>query len=274
MPRFVFWNVNRAEIAEAVARLAWQEDADVVVLAECAMEPAKLLWAMNERRPDFHFAPGRVPAPFLEESGGRLAFYTRFSPNMLTPIVESHRVSIRRLEMMARRPILLAVAHLPSKRNYRDESQVFESVHLARMIEQAERQEGHQRTVVMGDLNMNPFESGMVAASGGLHAVMSRRVAERGSRVVQREPYTFFYNPMWNHMGDWAEAAGTYYYENGEPLCYFWNMFDQVLLRPELLGGFKPEGVRIVTEIDGRPLMKNGCPVVSDHLPVVLEVGF
>ena len=94
---------------------------------------------------------------------------------------------------------------------------------------------------------------------------------------MQTRPYKFFYNPMWSHFGDRAAAAGTYYYESAEPLCHFWNIFDQVLLRPELLGGFTHERLRIVTEIAGVSLLTNGCPdraLASDHLPVLLQLEF
>jgi len=183
---------------------------------------------------------------------------------------------IRRPEHPEYDELLIAAAHLPSKRDLSDESQVFEAVHFARLIEDAEKHCGHQRTVVIGDLNMNPFEAGMVAASGGLHAVGSRRVAERERRTVHQQAYGFFYNPMWAHFGDRGETAGTYYYESGEPLCYFWNMFDQVLLRPALLDGFSHDQVRIVTAIGQAPLLRDGCPdkeMVSDHLPVVVEIS-
>ncbi len=146
------------------------------------------------------------------------------------------------------------------------------------MIDEVEAREGHRRTILMGDLNMNPFEAGMVGARGGLHAVMSRRVAARSERTVQSEKYPFFYNPMWNHLGDSGNTGGTFYYENSEPVCYFWNMYDQVLLRPDLLDGFEPEQVRIVSEVRGVSLLQDdGRPdkeMASDHLPVVLELNF
>jgi hypothetical protein len=129
----------------------------------------------------------------------------------------------------------------------------------------------------MGDLNMNPFEAGMVAARGGLHAVASRRIAARNTRRVQREDYKFFYNPMWNYLGDRAETGGTFYFEHAEPVCYFWNMYDQVLLRPDLLEGFSPEHVRIVTDVRGVSLLEGDRPdkeMASDHLPVLLELNF
>jgi len=41
--RLLFWNMNRLGSALVVAELAWQESADVVILAECGATPAALL---------------------------------------------------------------------------------------------------------------------------------------------------------------------------------------------------------------------------------------
>jgi len=123
---------------------------------------------------------------------------------------------------------------------------------------------------------MNPFDKGMVAASG-LHAVMSREVASRGERTVQDRQYRFFYNPMWSHFGDHPERpAGTYYYTRAEQVTYFWNMFDQVVVRPDLIDRFQMDGLRILTSAAGRPLItRSGHPDkrgASDHLPIVFKI--
>ncbi|MFI5117152.1 MAG: endonuclease/exonuclease/phosphatase family protein [Terriglobales bacterium] len=274
MTRFLFWNLNRRELHGFVRNLARQENADVVILAECPTSPAQLLEELNADSSDYadarhyQYAPGNC---------GHLLFFTRFESSLLTPLFESHRVSIRRLELPGCQSILLAAAHLPAKMNFSEESLLVESVHLAQSIDEVERSEGHQRTILLGDMNMNPFEAGMVIA-GGLHAVMSRRVASRKTRLVQKQRYKFFYNPMWNHFGDNGEAGGTFYYEGAEHLCYYWNLFDQVLLRPDLLDGFAPENVRIPTSIRGFSLLQeDGQPdkeTMSDHLPVTLELKF
>jgi hypothetical protein len=108
---------------------------------------------------------------------------------------------------------------------------------------------------------------------------MSRRVASRETRTVQGREYRFFYNPMWSHFGDARnDTAGSYYYDAGEHVNYYWNMFDQVLLRPELAEHFDPTGLSIVRAVgerslvrpDGRPDPANG----SDHLPILFEVEF
>jgi hypothetical protein len=170
------------------------------------------------------------------------------------------------------------VAHLPSKLYWSGDSQSYECIDLARRIVAEEDRAGHRRTVLVGDFNMNPFESAMVATEG-LHSVMSRRVADRHVRTVQGREYRFFYNPMWGHFGD-AESntAGSYFYDGAEHVNYFWNMFDQVLLRPELTQGFDPGQLRILTSAGTLSLVRSdGRPdraTCSDHLPIVFELDF
>jgi hypothetical protein len=260
---------------------------DVLILAECAFSSATLLEDLNREelprptpkegveRATRGLTPASRQYQYCWGVSDHLVFFTRVGACGLEPVSESSRVSIRRLTGEGRAPMLVAAAHLPSKINYSEDSQVFESVRLSRMIAEAEASEGHHRTILLGDLNMNPFEKGMVAASGGLHAVPSRAVALRGERRVQREKYPYFYNPMWSYLGDREDAGGTFYYEGGEPICYYWNMYDQVLLRPALLEGFGPERVKIVTEVRGMTLLERGRPdkeMASDHLPVVVEI--
>lgn len=59
---------------------------------------------------------------------------------------------------------------------------------------------------------------------------------------------------------------------------YFWNTFDQVLIRPELMNGFEHHNLRIVTKAGGRTLVRpDGRPDAtnfSDHLPIVFELEF
>ena len=124
---------------------------------------------------------------------------------------------------------------------------------------------------------MNPFEAGMVGAAG-LNATMVRREALKESRTVQDKMYPFFYNPMWAHFGERDhKPQGTYHYDSHEHVTYYWNMFDQVLVRPGLLDQFPNEGVEIMTEAGGTSLLTaSGRPnrtIGSDHLPLLFRLG-
>lgn len=268
--KFLFWNIGRKPLAPLVSELAEIHEVDVIILAECETDPGAMLQALN-RTPEAGF---RFPADFSE----RTIIFTRFAREFLQPAFDSPRVSIRRLTLPARAPVLLATAHLPSKLYWSAESQAFECVELARSIDAEEQTAGHRRTILVGDFNMNPFETGLVS-SVGLNSVMSRRVASRKTRTVQGREYRFFYNPMWRHFGDaGSDTAGSYYYDAAEHVNYYWNMFDQVLLRPELAEHFDPTRLSIVRAVgalslvglDGRPEPANG----SDHLPILFEVEF
>lgn len=271
MPRFLFWNLNKREIPGFVRNLAREADADVLILAECSIGTARLLEELNGD------VGGMEQYQYAWGNCDHLVFFTRFDSGFMQPLSESSRVSVRRLKLPGRQPVIVAAAHLPAKLGFSNDSQVFESIHLSRVIDEVEGAEGHHRTVVLGDFNMNPFEPGMVGARGGLHAVPSRAIAARDTRTIQGEKYKFFYNPMWSHLGDRMETGGTFYFDHPEPVCYFWNMFDQVLLRPDLLEGFAPEHVRIMTEVRGVSLLQGGKPdreMASDHLPVMVELNF
>ena len=166
--------------------------------------------------------------------------------------------------------------HLPSKLYWNESSQALESTELARLIVEQEAAAGHARTLLVGDLNMNPFEIGMAGAVG-LHGVMTRQLASRQTRTIQGREYPFFYNPMWSRFGDRASGpAGTYYYDSAEHVNYFWNLFDQVLLRPSLLDRFSNDQLQILTVAGKVPLIREdgriNASVASDHLPILFRL--
>lgn len=109
--------------------------------------------------------------------------------------------------------------------------------------------------------------------ANGLHAVMTKKIALSLSRKVQGKEYKFFYNPMWNLLGDHSPGVpGTYYLRQSVHKVYFWNILDQVLIRPELLDTFKVEDLKIVDYDDKVSLLNaKGHPnknKYSDHLPI------
>jgi hypothetical protein len=142
-------------------------------------------------------------------------------------------------------------------------------------IREIESRIGHSRTVLVGDLNMNPFEEDMISANGW-HAVMTRDIARKGTRVVQKEAYPFFYNPMWGHFGDDTQGPpGTYYRWKGSLSEYFWHIWDQVLIRPDLLELFDGASLQILTECRSISFVKSsGIPNarLSDHLPLLFAL--
>jgi hypothetical protein len=173
--------------------------------------------------------------------------------------------------------VLIAAIHLPSKLYWSEDSLHEASCEISRAIRDEEQKAGHSRTILVGDLNMNPFEKGVVGALG-LHGVMTREIAARRSRTIQGTEHPFFYNPMWRCLSDASPGpSGSFYYERAEYVNYFWNTFDQVLIRPDLLSRLPDDCVEILTSAGGQSLLSpRGHPDgdrSSDHLPVLFRLN-
>ena len=268
--RFAFWNTKRNRaVAPLIGDLANFQNLDFLILAESGLSGVEVVEAVNA-----HQKGGRVfrqPVNFSE----RIQIYTHLGDTFVKPVRDSDGVSLVHVLPPGALPFLVAGLHLPSKLHLAEAEQAMLCRRYLDDIEAAEAAVGHCRTVVVGDFNMNPFEAGLTSAEG-FHAVMSRAVASRTMRTVQGKQRRFFFNPMWERFGDGiARPPGTYYRSNGVNIT-FWNMFDQVLLRPELLPVFSDADLSIVTEIAGVRLVKSGGTPngkISDHLPVVFALS-
>jgi len=265
----VFWNANRRDRGDLVARLAAEKHADIVVLAEHGADNETTLDALRHGVDESFVEPPSV-APRLQvfARGETLSLRETYTD-------AAKRLTIRLLRYQETE-FLFAAVHLPSKLNWDPSSQTTQASIMAEEIRKEEQRRGHRRTILCGDLNMNPFEDGVVQAAG-LHAMMTRATANARSRTVQEREYPFFYNPMWGFFGDRTEGpAGTHYYRHFGQLSYEWNILDQVLFRPEALPWFQGD-VEIVTEIGDTDLRDaNGRPnqeIGSDHFPIVFRLG-
>ncbi|HEY3278123.1 MAG TPA: endonuclease/exonuclease/phosphatase family protein [Syntrophorhabdaceae bacterium] len=266
MLTFLFWNLNRKPIQQKVVNICINFDIDVMMLIESTIDDSVLLYKLNTAGDNGYYFSDGIGCKDIK-------IFSRFSGDYLQPFFESERLTIRKVNLPGCTEFLLAVNHFPSRLHWSGESQAFESTRLSSQIKRAEKDAGHKRTVLVGDLNMNPFHDGLVSANG-LHGVMSSKIARRIARTVQGEDYPFFYNPMWNFFGDRTPGPpGTYYYNNAEHKVFFWNIFDQVLIRPELLDNFIADELRIL-ESDGAHslLSETGLPKGSDHLPILFKL--
>jgi hypothetical protein len=170
------------------------------------------------------------------------------------------------------------VVHFPSKLGQDPIDQTMFVVKFSEILARAEDNVGHSRTLLVGDLNMNPYEDGLVATRC-LHAVSTKEIARRPPRRVKFESNPYFYNPMWAHFGERNEGhAGTYYYPSPKARSDFWNIYGQVLLRPDLPAYFRNEELQVLhQDVDANQsfLTMEGHPdreSVSDHLPILFRL--
>ena len=267
LTRFLFWNVQRRPLAGLVSSLISEFSVDVVVLAECDQSHSEFLSTLNDatttpfrRRSPIDIdlrvysrLPTRVVRPFTSDINGHLGTYRVAWPN--------------------RPELLLVTLHYHSRRNWDPGDQDQFAPEVMADVRRQERRLAHQRTIIVGDFNMNPFDRGLVAANG-FHAVATRNFAAEKSRTVDGRSYDMFYNPMWRFFGDDGQApSGTHWYRPSKPVVYGWNLYDQVLLRPSVMNGLRE--LAICGRAGAVPLIRDDRPdsgVASDHLPVYFSV--
>lgn len=277
MATFLFWNMQRKALSETLFRLAHRHEVDVLMLAECGLSPDAVLGVLNREGQQFHFPEA---AKIVGTDREKIRIFTRFSGELLERRLDysGSRWTIRQLFLPGLSDILIVAVHLPSKINWDDQSQSSLCGVLSQDIRRIEANVGHQRTFVVGDFNMNPFEAGILDVHG-LNAEATRAKIRTGSRRSHGRDYAYFYNPMWNFFGDATRGpSGTFHYRSSQPVRMSWNMYDQLLLRPELLSCFDITELEILTD-DGESSFltaRSGVPGAkggSDHLPLLFKLN-
>ena len=131
-----------------------------------------------------------------------------------------------------------------------------------------------KNTIIVGDFNINPYDKTCVSARY-FHGIPIYEDAMRETRTVAGREFHMFYNPMWNFLGDFKEPYGTYYHSSADTVNPYWNVYDQVIIRPALRNRFVDDSLRIITETAAVSLLdKNKHPdrAISDHLPITFEI--
>ncbi|MED3994646.1 hypothetical protein P4647_08275 [Peribacillus frigoritolerans] len=263
----MFWNIMKSmDVISLIPQLCNEKDIDIVILCELgAIETEYIERRLRETEKNYLV---ELPLPnnrtYLfhnkKQGIGKVGdgrFYSAFK------ILDKSS------------PILLVSLHLPS-RLYKTESNI--GAHAARIkreIEELEKELNTNKTIVVGDFNLNPFSEGMTS-SDGLHAIMDKEIAMKLKRKVDGEFCKYFFNPMWSLHGNMDKnVLGTYFHHKSQT-SYVWNMFDQVIIRPQLIERFDFESLEIIHMINETPILnKQGRPnkeSFSDHLPLKFTI--
>ena len=202
---FLFWNLGKQQGREdLVASLVQKHNIHILLLAEWEGDNHKLINALKDfTEKEYCFSDDHIP--------GKIKIISLYSGERLSPAFSGN---LGRLAMYRIKPnnteILLAVVHLPSKQNLSDTAQALNATECVSRISQEEEESGNNRTVLVGDFNMNPFDPGMISAHC-FHSVMCRKIAQKESRLVQGKSYSYFFNPMWSLFGDGTKGpSGTF----------------------------------------------------------------
>lgn len=263
---FIFWNTNKNKsINPFLEDMILEHRSNVVILAEYKDNENVLCNSLYLKGMDFNTKANIGGCP-------RIKILFRLNP-IITHFSETEYYTIKNIKLRDL-DIILACVHFPSLLFNNDANLEGLARELIIDIEKVEEYNKHSNTIIVGDFNANPFNNSVINA-GALHGIPTRDVAKKKCRSILSTRYKMFYNPMWNLFGDLKGVPGTYYYNNGNQCNFYWNMFDQVILRPSMIDLFDLQSLKIITTINGNTLLKNNVPNIeySDHLPISFSLN-
>ena len=261
--KYLFWNThNNIDINQILCDMIVENNISVALLAEYVADPKDLIIQLSLKA---------VPMQQCLTAGcERITILCRRGLNM-EPGQQWDHASIQIVE----NNIILCCVHLNSRifSGHEAKREIYIE-QIVREILKLEETQSKRNTVIAGDFNINPYESSCVNARY-FHGIPVYEESRRESRDVAGQEYYMFYNPMWNFLGDFHEPYGTYYCNTGDAVNPYWNIYDQVLIRPALRKRFADEGLRVLTGTERISLLDvNRHPDrrISDHLPIMFEI--
>lgn len=181
----------------------------------------------------------------------------------------------------------LFAVHLYSKVGRSDRAQMWKNLPLVKAITKYEKlSSAAQRSILIGDLNNNPFDLNLLDPNL-LNTRESRELIPLHQNIIEKQMKDdFWYNPMWNFLGDYdyinddVRLTGTYYLSkfNDQPN---WHLFDGVLLRPTLMNNINFSESKIITKTKTNNFIKSILVRMnetlihedfSDHLPFLFTL--
>lgn len=274
---FIFWNLEKKPACyDVIIDIVIEKNIDIIAIAEFPIGPDETKTFLSKLKTiDSNF---EWLQPVTKEKV--MVFYNKNNAIVSNQYNEG-KVAIKKISSITSKVnAYVAYCHLESKVNINDEEQAERVTKLKETLCSFEKDIDDKDGFLLlcGDLNMNPFEKGLIKANG-LNAVMDSSIAKKYSRKVQGQSYKFFYNPMWGFLGDLGKGnvSGTYYFNPSNHIQYFWNVFDQVLLRPEAIPYFDKEALNILTSTMHYNLLKKSGAIddkqYSDHLPIIFKLN-
>lgn len=265
---FLFWNIRKNENVFGIIReLVYSEDIDILMIAEYPNCPTDELLNVINRTPTLY----KYEHHEKQTQSDKVEIFTRFSAKFITPLKDTQRISAKEItSTLLNQRITIVTCHFPSKVNMTDDQLSEYASDAKDFIDEVEKQAGHKNTIICGDFNMNPFDNGIIKTKG-LHAIMDKSIAQKRKKATVRgKDYPYLYNPMWELLGN-SKICGTMYYNSSDSINYYWHIYDQVFIRPDLIDSFNMDSLKIITKTNRNNFLTSSGLLnknISDHLPI------
>lgn len=269
MVTFVSWNLGKQISTEYIVRVATYRKVDCFLVAGNASLLGSILDALGRGWECLSEYSGRPETAVIARQG---------VVSLEGPVISALNQRLQILPLSSRHgePMLLAHAYLrdpcsfPTETMLREARAAERAMTIANCLRDAEETTGIRRTILAGDLRVDPHHSSVVGVLG-LNATEPYELTVQPKIRNESGSRRRFVNPMANRVGKReGEPVGTDFIlcsPNGPS----WHIYNQVLLRPELSHSLRE--IEILAN-DGRELLvtPDGLPDCSrgiHHLPVL-----
>lgn len=261
--KYLFWNTfNNQNINPILSDLIVENGISIAILAEYSANSNDLIETLQSKGINMCEIPtiGCERIHIIGDIGLRIE-----------PSIQTDRASVQVIEGS----IILCGVHFNSQiYSDQEERREIDIEQIVRDIVKLECELNTKNTIIVGDFNINPYDKSCVSARY-FHSIPIYEETIRGTRKVSGKEYQMFYNPMWNFLGDFKEPYGTYYHNSSDTVNPYWNIYDQVIIRPALRKSFVDKSLLILTRTITTSLIdkkKHPDHSISDHLPITFEI--
>lgn len=262
----LFWNIHGCAITGHVAACAYENDADVICLAEHqSVDPKKLCASLGGNY-------SWICGPDDSRSKKVILFARNTVKHIMSgQLLEQRRYLVWSFECESVRYNLVAL-HMVDKRSERSS---FARLHDAKRImgdlRNRELQTHCTNSIIIGDFNADPFEPELIAKDS-FYAVLFKDVIQK--MPVRRrgdEEFKMMYNPVLHFLSEDTKCYGSFYWGQGFSDIY-WHCYDQALVSASIVDCVK--NLRYIRFVNHEALIPQIKPndKISDHLPLLLTI--
>lgn len=260
----LFWNLKRnSNIEEIISNLIVDNDVDIFLCSEFHSVDFDNLITMLKNE-----------YVVLADTDTCEKIKVIFKKGTLISMLRAQHRSLTMKLTVHEQDILLVGVHLSPNPTSTSDVRKYEIRDIMTDIDSDEQfvfGENKHRSMVIGDMNANPFDSEMVNKDS-FNAVLFKDIIEQSDTVVfEKEEFERFYNPALDYINENNKNYGSFYYSSGIG-CLYWYCYDQVLLRKDLINHFV--SMDYIKEIGEAKLINRIAPnkSISDHLPLLVKM--
>ncbi|WP_394347471.1 endonuclease/exonuclease/phosphatase family protein [Pedobacter cryotolerans] len=281
---FFTWNVknnNNSVFYSDLNKELILQGIDILVLQECSMKYPITNLSDFDEIPEFVAEKGKKYVRVFLNKNSKIAYSYPVS-------YLNNKIKCLKIKTYNGNEFNIIGVHLYSKVGKTSSNQDLDNLPVRIHIDEYQALVKNDKTVILGDFNYHPFEANMLHPKF-LNALNDKHlITALKTRKGRAFDVKYYYNPMWNLLGDFDyqtggyKISGTYYWVPKDIKNYPWNLFDGVILSPEIMNELDMKSLKVITKISTNELVKS-IPYTSsgsllhyghsDHLPIKFNLN-